>query len=551
MRKVLFVITCLFAASLPAQAPKLQLELVNQWWLAPISHPVDIQHAGDERLFVVEQEGRIRIVHPADGTVEPVPFLDISAQLGSIAGGSELGLLGLAFHPAYAVNGWFFVNYTDAGGTTVIKRFSRNTGNPNLADPSSGLTVMSFVQPFLNHNGGCLRFGPDAYLYIATGDGGWNNTAGDPENRAQNPNSLFGKILRIDVDAQPYTVPPDNPFVNTAGYLPEIWALGLRNPWRFEFDAVNGDLWLGDVGQLAYDEVNFIKTGTPFGQNFGWRCREGSAPYNMANCQSADFYRSPVFEYANIGGFCGASVIGGHVYHGNQYPGMQNWYICCDFCTGQFYGLYPNTQGGFLSAEIGKFDPTYNYSAFGLGYDGELYVTGYVFNAIYRVKDKCKLDPAPQPVLTVTDTVILSCSLAESYQWYFNGFPLAGATGQSYIAEESGEYLVFAADTSGCSSASAPVSVVAPLVATAEPASDIPLLYPNPASNASFFVSYPSAEIQIRIFDRTGRQTPAGQIVHQSSGTWEVKTSNLADGVYWVRLETAEGVVFTHKWVKL
>lgn len=552
MRFLLLFLMCFSSLSQTwAQAPRLSLELVNQWWISPISHPVDIQHAGDERLFVVEQEGRIRIVHSGDGTVNPAPFLDITTQLGNITGGSELGLLGLAFHPDYVTNGWFFVNYTDAGGTTVIKRFSRDNNNPDLADASTGLIVLSFPQPYLNHNGGCLRFGPDGYLYIATGDGGFDGQQADPDNRAQNPGVLFGKILRIDVDALPYTIPADNPFINTAGYLPEIYAMGLRNPWRFSFDPANGDLWLGDVGNVVYDEVDCIKAGTPAGQNFGWRCREGTAPYNPGGCQDSAFYRSPVFQYANIGGFCGASVIGGQVYRGSTYPGMQGWYICCDFCTGQFYGLYPDGSDGFISAEIGKFDPTYNYSAFGVGQNGELYVTGYVFNAIYRVKNKCDANPAPTPLVTITDTVELHCSQAIGYQWYLNGLPIPGATEQIFHAIESGQYVVFAADTSGCSAASLPVQVEVPVVAVTEQAIPNLYLYPNPSKTASFFVKTDFENIRIRVFDALGREIPAKSITKQGSNNWSVETGGLANGIYWIRVETPNGMVFLNKWVYL
>ncbi len=227
----------------------------------------------------MEQGGKIKIL--SNGVINPVPFLDISGQISS---GSERGLLGLAFHPDYADNGYFYVNYTKQNGDTQVSRFTRDPANPDIADPTSELPIIGYSQPFANHNGGCLAFGPDGYLYIGSGDGG---SGGDPGNRAQNINLLLGKLLRIDVDnpsgGNNYGIPADNPFVGNPNAKGEIWAYGLRNPWRFSFDFTDNNLWIGDVGQGNIEEVDRTAT-TEAGFNYGWRCYEGSQPYNTENC---------------------------------------------------------------------------------------------------------------------------------------------------------------------------------------------------------------------------------------------------------------------------
>ncbi|HET8797114.1 MAG TPA: PQQ-dependent sugar dehydrogenase, partial [Thermoanaerobaculia bacterium] len=227
-----------------------------------VTRPVAIAHAGDARLFITLQDGRIVIW---DGTrLLPEPFLDIRARVTS---GGERGLLSVAFHPRYRENGFFFVNYTDLGGDTVVARFKVSAADPNRADPASFRQILFVDQPFANHNGGQLQFGPDGFLYIGMGDGG---SGGDPGNRAQNLNDLLGKMLRIDIDAEPYAIPPSNPFAGQPGRRGEIWASGLRNPWRFSFDRVNGDLWIADVGQGQWEEIDFQPYTSIGGENYGW-----------------------------------------------------------------------------------------------------------------------------------------------------------------------------------------------------------------------------------------------------------------------------------------
>lgn len=318
-----------------------------------LERPVDIQHAGDERLFIIEKVGRIRIVQ--DGGLVDFPYLDISDRVGSR--GNEQGLLGLAFHPNYAENGLFFVNYTDKGGDTVIARY-RVTADPNIGDPSSEMVLLRVSQPFGNHNGGGLDFGLDGYLYIALGDGG---SAGDPFGNGQKLDTFLGKILRLDVDsAEPYSIPTDNPFGN------EIWAYGLRNPWRISFDSATGDLYIGDVGQGQWEEIDFIPAGAPGGFNFGWKYFEGTHGYNGAPPQDAQF-EPPVAEYDHGQG---CSVTGGYVYRGSM-PEWSGIYFYGDYCTGTVWGLIRSDEGWQDQVLFGAVG---NITSFGQDQSGEVYI---------------------------------------------------------------------------------------------------------------------------------------------------------------------------------
>jgi glucose/arabinose dehydrogenase len=278
-------------------------------------------------LFVVEKAGTIRIIQ--DGAVIETPFLDITDRVGS--GAYEQGLLGLAFAPNYAESGLFYVNYTYLDGNTVVSRYSV-TDDPNVADPASEEIVLQQVQPYPNHNGGHLAFGPDNYLYIGLGDGG---SGGDPQGNAQRLDTWLGKILRIEVDpqyvpeGQPYGIPEDNPFAGQDGALPEIWALGLRNPWRFSFDRETGDLWIADVGQGQLEEIN-LAAGNPGGLNYGWNPTEGTQCYLEQGCDTAGF-TLPVMEYTHE---FGCSVTGGYVYRGEDMPDLQGSYLFADYCSG-------------------------------------------------------------------------------------------------------------------------------------------------------------------------------------------------------------------------
>ncbi|MCF1192616.1 PQQ-dependent sugar dehydrogenase [Mangrovimonas sp. AS39] len=356
---------------------EIELELVSNGF----DDPVAIRNAFDDRLFVVEQGGTIQIIQE-NGIVNTTPFLDISSQ---ISGGGERGLLGLAFHPNYTANGYFFVNYTNSSGDTVISRFTTNEANPDLADLDSENIILTLDQPFTNHNGGDLAFGPDGYLYIANGDGG---SGGDPGDRAQDLNELLGKVLRLDIDnGNPYSIPADNPFVGNPNALDEIWAIGLRNPWRFSFDLENGDLWIADVGQNEIEEINNVSSLTPE-INYGWRCYEGTSEYNTTGeCpNNSEDLTFPIAEYTHTdSGLFKCSITGGYIHRGSEQTGLNGWYFFADYCSGEI---------GILIEEDGVWNMTFTepfsgngWSSFGEDFNGELYIAGKQSGAIYKIID--------------------------------------------------------------------------------------------------------------------------------------------------------------------
>ncbi len=358
-----------------------------------LDRPLAARHAGDGsgRLFVVGQRGVIRIID-ASGRLLATPFLDLSpADLNLTTCCGEQGLLGLDFHPDFDTNGYFYVNYTNIAGATVIERYRVDPGDPNLADPASGLILITIDQDSSNHNGGDIHFGPDGYLYIGMGDGGGG---GDPLDRAQDPTELLGKMLRIDVDnpgsnsanacesAQHYGIPADNPFLGDDGVCDEIWALGLRNPFRFSFDAQTGDLFIGDVGQNLWEEIDFQPAASPGGENYGWDCREGAHDFgnSAASCTTdPPVVTEPILEYAHNGR---CSVAGGYRYRG-PFQAAVGLYFYGDYCSGEIFtgvegmgtwsgsaipGPYRDEAGNTVSLSFGL-------SAFGEDEDLNLYIT--------------------------------------------------------------------------------------------------------------------------------------------------------------------------------
>jgi hypothetical protein len=316
---------------------------------------------GDARLFILEQPGRVRVVE--NGQLLPTPFLDVAARASS---GGERGLLGLAFHPSYATNGFFYVNFTDRSGDTRVERF-RVSADRNRADAASATLVIGVAQPFSNHNGGMLAFGPDGKLYVAMGDGG---SGGDPQGHGQNLNSLLGKLLRLDVDAgSPYAVPPDNPFVGRAGARGEIWALGLRNPWRIAFDPPSNRLYVADVGQGRLEEVS-VAGDAERGVNYGWNVMEGSACYNAATC-ARDGLRPPAVEYDHSDG---CSITGGYVYRG-RIAEIRGHYFYSDYCTGFLRSVRLDADGTVAERRTWDVGPLGNVTSFGVDGGGELYIT--------------------------------------------------------------------------------------------------------------------------------------------------------------------------------
>ena len=348
-----------------------------------LNKPVNIKHAGDDRLFVVEQDGRIRII-TAEGNVLSTPFLDINARVVDIGGiGDERGLLGLAFHPNYSDNGYFYVNYINNNGQTVISRFQRL--NNNVADPNSELILLTISQPFPNHNGGDMAFGPDGFLYISSGDGG---SAGDPLNNSQNITNLLGKILRIDVDnpsnGNNYGIPSTNPFVGNPSGSDEIWVYGLRNPWKFSFDFTNNDIWIADVGQNEIEEINVLPVSSA-SANFGWRCFEGNATFNNTDCPPQNLLTFPIATYNHFDGSVSrCSITGGYRYRGSAQTSLFGLYFFADFCSQQIGYLREvnnSWEVNFTSA-LG-----HNWVAFGEDLNGELYAASIVEGSIFRIID--------------------------------------------------------------------------------------------------------------------------------------------------------------------
>jgi glucose/arabinose dehydrogenase len=367
----------------PPPPPTAQFDLVQV--ASGFSTPLDIQQPADStgRLFVVEQDGHIQIIQ-GNGTRASTPFLDVASRAGFTSGG-ETGLLGLAFHPQYVQNHRFFVNYTrNIGGQleSVIAEFTASPTNTDFADPATEKILLTLDQPFANHNGGGLAFDQGGNLYIAFGDGG---SGGDPQCNGQNINVLLGKVLRIDVDSPPaaglnYAIPPSNPFVNQTG-RDEIWLYGLRNPFRFSFDSESGDLWIGDVGQGSYEEVDLL-TPKQGGANLGWNLREGTHAYPATTCsQTGNELTDPIFDYDHSDG--DATVIGGHVYHGEEMPVLAGSYVFGDFISGRVWSLTQSGQSWtrtLLLTTAGN-----DLATIGQDQAGELYVARYLSGVIERL----------------------------------------------------------------------------------------------------------------------------------------------------------------------
>jgi glucose/arabinose dehydrogenase len=344
-----------------------------------LTAPLGIANASDGsgRLFVVEQGGEIRIVR--DGQLLPGPFLDISDEISS---GGERGLLGLAFHPRYPADPRLFVDYTDTNGDTRVSSFTVDPSRPDVVDRPSERRLLFVKQPYPNHNGGALAFGPDGFLYISLGDGG---SGGDPQGNGQSLTTLLAKILRIDVDhpsgTNAYGIPADNPFANGAGgRRPEIWLTGLRNPWRLSFDRANGDLWIGDVGQGAWEEIDVQRAGVPGGTNFGWNLMEGTHCYQPSSACANRSLTLPVAEYGHDQG---CTVIGGIVYRGGAQPALRGGYLFADYCSGRVWAIDPSTNDGRTPTVVAN--TRHSFTAFGEDEAGEAYAVDIGAGTLLRV----------------------------------------------------------------------------------------------------------------------------------------------------------------------
>ncbi|MBL0035877.1 MAG: PQQ-dependent sugar dehydrogenase [Flavobacteriales bacterium] len=532
MKRSLIVAAFLSVMGLQAQNP-LQLKLNN--WATGLADAVGVAHCGDSRLFVVQQAGIIRVVTDSM-TVLPTPFLNITSTVYDV--GNEQGLLGLAFDPDHANNGFFYVHYTGGtgNGISTIARYTVSADS-NVADVGSAVILYTWPQPFPNHNGGDIHFGPDGHLYIALGDGG---SAGDPQGNAQDPTDPLGNLLRIHPEADStYSIPADNPWANAGGdTLPEIWASGLRNPFRFGFDQLTGDLWIGDVGQNDWEEVDYWPAGSTNMPNFGWRCYEGNATFNTSGCQGAANYVFPVAVHSNVangGTWC--SSIGGRVYRGTEYPRMYGRYFYTDYCAGHFWSLRPNGLGGWIDEDVLN-TGTAGFSSVTEGYDGSLYTTNVSFGTVQKIVDKC---PMPAPSVT-SDGFELSSTTANSYQWYWNGAAVPGATGQTYVPANAGDYYVVGQFTGGCSLISDTLTFIA--TGLGEQAAEHLQVFPQPAKDQ--VVLQRSTEDQVagmvRMVDEVGREVLN---TRWSAGATQLalNVERVPNGTYVVLVENSAGMV--------
>jgi glucose/arabinose dehydrogenase len=498
-----------------------------------LNGPISLTHVGDDRLFVAEQVGRIRIITDSM-VVAATPFLDIQNRVNDT--GSEQGLLSLVFSPDYATSGHFYVYYTagSGAGTSRISRFSV-TEDPNVADPDSEEILYTWPQPFSNHNGADLHFGPDGYLYCGFGDGG---SGDDPQNNAQDLTDPLGDMIRIDVSlvGDTFGIPEDNPYATAGGdTLPEIWATGLRNPWRFSFDSETGDMWIGDVGQNAWEEVDFWPAGDNSGPNFGWRCREGlvaTPGVSQVGCLPAASYVGPVavFSHSSPVGWC--SVIGGYVYRGTKWPNLLGKYIFTDYCGGDFLTFGEEYDlDTLLSTGSG-------YTAFGQGPDGELYVMNST--QVRKIYDAC---PMPDPTITFEEGAI-TASEADGYQWYFNGSPISGAIEQTYTPLLDGIYHVVADFGGPCELRSDTLLVFGMGVAERN-GSDL-RLYPQPATDELFIDRTSTSDVlYLQLVDATGRVMGTAAFAAGQQRA-RIGLDELANGTYVLRAAYVDGVTFDH-----
>ncbi len=546
-QNLLAIVLCLlFIMPLNAQT----IELVPHAF--GLIDPVDIASAGDERLFIVEREGRIRILEP-DGTVLPDPFLDIRDDVRSAT--LDQGLLSLVFHPDYANNRFFYLNYTNQNGDTFIARYTTDSENPNLAIPDSRLIIYTVTQPFSNNNGGDINFGPDGFLYIALGDGG---SGGDPGDRAQNLQFPLGKILRIDVDSGvTFQIPPDNPYAQpgTVG-LDEIWASGLRQPWRFSFDSETGDMWIADIGQDSWEEINYQPADSPGGEDYGWRCYEGLESANLSNCTAGvEDFTFPIHVYANNENTTGCSVTGGYVYRGNNFESLRGLYIYADYCTGRFWSLEPNVgTPPWFNRPLGDF-ASFRYRSFGEDNRKELYVAGASNGVIYKI-----VDPTALPIdlisftaenidnkrvalkwLTATETDSDYFDLQRSLDGInFANIGKISAAGNSSVQQSYeftdeepafGEiyYRLRQVDFDGSMTYSEIVQV------KLDRNYVTPNIYPNPVSNRQSLVidfgDIPNSPVQINIVDMSGKQVYYREFA-AGQNRFDIPLNSLTKGMY-------------------
>ncbi|MBK9289120.1 MAG: PQQ-dependent sugar dehydrogenase [Flavobacteriales bacterium] len=504
-------------------------------WAEGFFDPTDIAHAGDARLFIAQQNGRVLIVTDSN-TVSPAAFLDISSK---VVFNAEQGLLGIAFDPDYTTNGLFYVHYVaddSLGHRSVIARYSVSTTDPDQADPASEEVIYTWPQWSDQHKGGDLAFAPDGTLFITFGDG---STGGDPLNASQDLSNPLGDIIRIrpEIDST-YSIPADNPFAQASGdTLPEIWASGLRNPFRIAVDPVGNSLWIGDVGQGGFEEVNRWPLDDNSGPNFGWRCREGFVDFNFTLCDSDAVYVPPVTVQANIlngGSWC--AMMGGRVYRGTQYPRLAGRYFFTDYCSGQFRSLLPGSLGSWQEDVLLQSGPL-GLVCIDEGADGELYAISNFGGKLYKIKDAC---PMPMPTIIVAGDSLI-CSAALGYAWSVDGALIPGADQQVLYPATVGNYSVLADLGPGCILASDTVLFQPVSIAEGNASSNF-IVYPDPANDA-FNVSWDqrtAGTVSMDLLDPLGRP-----VMHRSLsvGRAALDVAGLSAGLYIVRLTFPDGVV--------
>ncbi len=539
IRKVLTAVLIGGALSLCAQ-PLNRPKVALHTWATGLTQPVNISCAGDERLFISEKGGIVRIITDSMVVLER-PFLDITDRVDNA--GNEQGMLGMAFDPGYQENGYFYMYYISGtnAGTSRISRF-QVTADPDSADAASEVVLYEWPQPEWNHNGGTLQFGPDGYMYMAFGDGGGTN---DTYQNAQDLTDPLGDIMRIDVSAHndTFLIPPDNPFADQDGSdtLPEIWAYGLRNPFRWSFDRLTGDVWIGDVGQVTWEEVDFWPAGAESTPNFGWNCREGFST-NMAvdqgPCGDSADYVSPVAVFDHVlpvdGGQGWCSVMGGYVYRGTAFPHLYGHYIFTDYCAGDFLTF---GEGSLFDVDTLLMTPDYGFSGFGEATDGEIYVTNIASGVVSKLVDPC---PMADPVITTEDDHLVAPT-ANGYQWLLNGAVISDAIDQVYFPASSGNYQVVVDFGAPCTLISDTVVFV--MTGVEEGASSRMRLYPSPASDA-VRLELPAglAMDRVELIDAFGRSVVVRSGIN-STRTMTLDVSALAPGPYVVRCLGHEALV--------
>jgi glucose/arabinose dehydrogenase len=510
-----FIFTSLQAFSQPV------LELVP-FATQRLNGVVGLTNDGSSRMYALLQSGLIRIIE-SDGQVLERPFLDLSAQIST---GGERGLLGVVFDPAHNDNGYLYVNYTDRNGHSVISRFVVSSMDPDSVDISSERVIMQINQPFSNHNGGDLQFGPDGMLYIGMGDGG---SGGDPQNFSQNPRSLLGKMLRIDVsdESLAYSIPEDNPFAQSTDTLPEIWAFGLRNPWRYSFDSETGWLWIADVGQSAREEINAVPSGGNLFYNFGWRCYEGNLPYNTSGCLPSSEFTFPVFEYGHTNG--DRSVTGGFVYRGEDYPLLQGVYVCADFISGRFFTV-EEREGVFIGS-VHPSQGSAQFTTFGIDSRGELYAAARGRGIVYKVKELCsefipKLELVEDSLRVSMRNASFDGSMVE-LTWYLNGVELSDVKDTIIEPIEKGYYSVVL-QNGECVLQSDSIYFEPVVSGNYDAIFSNVKLYPVPASQRLIIENLPDAIGSLEIYSGSG----IFLFSQQASARAEIDTQKLSPGIY-------------------